>query len=59
MSLTKVPIYVKAYFVFNNNQLNVLLEMIPTIPDELLKCNGFGASKVEKYGEPILTILKG
>ena len=50
---------IKAYFIFNNNQLDDLLEKMPTTPEELLKCGGFIAAKVEKYGEEILTILKG
>jgi hypothetical protein len=49
---------IKPYFIFNNNQLDALLERMPTSPEELLKCEGFGPVKVDKYGEQILKILK-
>lgn len=50
---------IKAYFIFNNKQLDTLMERMPTTTEELIKCDGFGAAKVEKYGEQILRILEG
>lgn len=49
---------IKPYFIFNNNQLDALLARMPTSPEELLQCEGFGPVKVDKYGEQILKILK-
>jgi len=47
----------KPYMVFNNEELNSLIENKPENKDELLKIKGFGPKKVEKYGEAIITIL--
>lgn len=47
----------KPYMVFNNEELNSLIENKPKNKDELLKIKGFGPKKVEKYGEAIITIL--
>ncbi len=49
---------IKPYFIFNNNQLDALLTRMPTSPEELIQCEGFGPVKVDKYGEQILKILK-
>jgi hypothetical protein len=49
---------IKPYFIFNNNQMDALLERMPTSPEELIQCEGFGPVKVDKYGEQILKILK-
>lgn len=48
----------KPYFIFNDNQLNDLIAKMPRTKEELLGVSGFGAVKVEKYGDEILTILK-
>jgi len=48
---------IKAYIIFSNNNLDALLERMPTTMEELLKCEGFGTVKVEKYGKQILGIL--
>ena len=40
-----------------NKQMEGLLETMPTCLDGLTKCDGFGESKVKKYGEQILSIL--
>jgi len=47
----------KPYMVFNNEELNSLIEINPKNKDELLKVKGFGPRKVEKYGEAIISIL--
>jgi hypothetical protein len=48
---------IKAYIIFNNNQLDVLLDKMPKSKEELMKCQGFGADKVKKYGEQILKLI--
>lgn len=50
---------IRAYFVFNNEEMELLIEKRPKSRDELLKVRGFGEKKVEKYGEGILGIFKG
>lgn len=47
----------KPYMVFNNEELNTLIEIKPKNKDELLKVKGFGSKKVEKYGDAIISIL--
>lgn len=49
---------IRAYFVFNNEEMEGLIEKRPQSQDELLKVRGFGVKKVEKYGEEILEIMK-
>lgn len=48
---------IKPYYVFTDAQMNDLLEKMPKTKEELLKVNGFGNVKIEKYGEKILEIL--
>ena len=47
----------KPYYIFNDAQMEDLIEKNPKSKEELLKVSGFGAVKVEKYGEDILKIL--
>ena len=47
----------KPYYIFNDAQMEDLIEKNPKTKEELLKVSGFGAVKVEKYGEDILKIL--
>ena len=47
----------KPYHIFNDRQMNDLLDKFPRNKDELLKVSGFGNVKVEKYGDQILLIL--
>lgn len=49
----------KAYLIFNNNQLDILLEKMPATSDELMQCDGFGAAKVDRYGKHIMNIING
>ncbi|MBV7273764.1 NERD domain-containing protein [Clostridiaceae bacterium UIB06] len=49
---------IRAYFVFNNDEMESLIEKRPQSEKELLKVRGFGEKKVEKYGKEILNILK-
>lgn len=48
---------IKPYFIFNDNQLNDLIAKMPRTKEELLGVSGFGAVKVEKYGDEILRVL--
>ena len=48
---------VKPYFIFNDAQMNDLMNKHSTNKKELLKVSGFGNVKVEKYGDVILMIL--
>ena len=45
---------VKAYYVYNNAQLEALISNMPSSLDELRKVSGFGEVKCDKYGEAIL-----
>lgn len=49
---------IKPYFVFNDKQLDDLLQKMPQSKKDLLSVSGFASVKVEKYGEAILEILK-
>jgi hypothetical protein len=48
---------VKAYFIFNNNEMEEMIAKYPRTKEELLKVKGFGKLKLEKYGEEILYIF--
>lgn len=49
---------IKPYYIFNNEQMEDLIEKRPQTKEELLKISGFGDVKVAKYGEMILELLK-
>ncbi|WP_321434338.1 HRDC domain-containing protein [Trichococcus flocculiformis] len=48
---------VKAFYVYNNLQLEALIAIMPANLDELRKVSGFGDVKCEKYGKEILSII--
>ena len=48
---------IKAYYVYNNLQLEALIAGMPRSLDELRKISGFGEVKCEKYGEAIIEIV--
>lgn len=48
---------IKPYYIFNNKQLEELINFLPTSPEELLKISGFGDVKVSKYGSEIIRII--
>jgi hypothetical protein len=50
---------IKPYYIFNDMQMNDLIEKNPKNEEELLRVSGFGQVKVEKYGKDILKILSG
>lgn len=49
---------IKPYFVFNNAEMEDLLDKMPKNKTQLLKVRGFGEKKVKDYGNEILRILK-
>lgn len=48
---------VKPYLIFTDVQMNDLIEKNPQNKAELIKVLGFGAVRVEKYGDAILNLL--
>jgi len=49
---------IKPYYIFNDAQMEDIIEKNPQTKEELLQVSGFGNVKVEKYGEEIINILK-
>lgn len=49
---------VKAYYIFNDAQMEDLIKKNPKDKDELCQVSGFGKVKAEKYGNAILEILR-
>ena len=49
---------IKPYYIFNDAQMENIIERNPRTKEELLQVSGFGNVKVEKYGEDIINILK-
>lgn len=50
---------IKAYYIFNDAQMQDLIAKNPKNKEELQTVAGFGKVKAEKYGDAILAILKG
>ena len=50
---------IKAYYIFNDAQMQDLIAKNPQNKEELQTVAGFGKVKAEKYGDAILVILKG
>ena len=50
---------IQPYFIFNNAQLEGIINNMPKTKDELIKLQGFGEKKFETYGQDILDILSG
>lgn len=48
---------IKAYYIFNNNQMEELIRLYPQSPEDLIKLKGFGPTKVDTYGQEILKIF--
>lgn len=48
---------VKPYFIFTDEQLNKLIEILPKKKNDLLNINGFGEFKVSNYGDEIISII--
>lgn len=49
---------IKPYYIFNDKQLEDLIEKNPQNEEELLQVSGFGKVKADKYGKEILKILQ-
>lgn len=49
---------IKAYYVFNNNELDQLVLIKPKTKEQFLSVQGFGEKKFEQYGEEIIDIIK-
>ncbi|MEK3720590.1 NERD domain-containing protein [Paenibacillus sp. FSL H8-0034] len=50
---------IKAYIIYNNNEMEEMIVKYPKSVEELLEVKGFGKVKVEKYGQQILDIFNG
>ena len=50
---------IKPYYVFNDAQMEDIINKNPQTKEELLQVSGFGNVKVEKYGDEIVRILNG
>jgi hypothetical protein len=48
---------IAAYYVFNNSEMEDLIEKYPMTLEKLSEVKGFGPKKIEKYGEVILRIM--
>lgn len=48
---------VKAYFIYNNEQMENMIKLMPKTLIELKTVNGFGDQKCDKYGMDILHIV--
>ena len=48
---------VPAYVVFTDATLQLIAEHRPTSPDALLRINGIGRAKLERYGEAVLALV--
>jgi len=48
---------IKAYYIFNNNEMEDMIARYPRTEEELLAVKGFGKAKLEKYGAAILSIF--
>ncbi|SFC01604.1 Nuclease-related domain-containing protein [Alkalibacterium subtropicum] len=49
---------IKAYYIFSNKQLKTLVEKMPKSKQELRSIEGFGVTKVTKYGDDIVGIIQ-
>jgi len=50
---------IKAYYIFNNAEMEDMIVRYPRTEEELLAVKGFGKAKMEKYGDAILGIFNG
>ena len=46
-----------AFVVFTDATLQLIAEHKPRTPDALLRINGIGRSKLERYGEEVLSVV--
>lgn len=48
---------IKPYFIFNNAQMDAIIQLHPTTPQELQQIDGFAERKCQKYGQAIVDIV--
>lgn len=48
---------IKAYYIFNNAQMEEIIALKPSCKNDLMSLKGFGAVKIEKYGGDILRCI--
>lgn len=48
---------IKAFYIFNNLQLEALVSAMPRSKEELLRISGFNTIKLDKYGQDIIDII--
>lgn len=49
---------IKPYYIYNNLQMEKIIELLPKTHQELMRVNGIAEKKCEKYGEDILNMIK-
>lgn len=49
---------IKAYYIYNNAQLEQIIALMPETSEELKQIKGFGDIKCSKYGDAIIDIVK-
>jgi len=50
---------VPAYVIFSDATLAAMIEVRPRTPSELLGVSGVGRTKLEKYGDAFLRVIRG
>jgi len=48
---------IKAYYIFNNAQMDEIISLYPKTKEDLLQLKGFGPAKIEKYGQAIVDVF--
>lgn len=52
-------LHYQPYFIFNNAQMEQIIQISPKTKEELCSIDGFGDKKYEMYGEDIIAIVNG
>lgn len=50
---------IRPYFIYNDDMINEIIELNPRNKKELIQIRGFGPTKIDKYGQDIIDILRG
>jgi DNA helicase-2/ATP-dependent DNA helicase PcrA len=50
---------VSAFIVLNNRELEGIAERRPRTPTDLLACPGIGATRLDRYGDELLSVIEG
>lgn len=50
---------IKPHFIYNDKMIEDIIELNPDNKKKLIQIVGFGPTKIDKYGEDIINILKG